>query len=257
MRLFLTLFKASFRSEAQYKFDFFVNILGNIAIIGDFLITVFILMRFKNINGWLLQEVSLMYAITEFGFGVYRFIGDGFNNFELLVLSGKFDTLLIRPASALIQVMLQKVDLKRIGMVVQALAVGIWGLQRCSFIDNSIYIYLPLLLIASVVVNTQIGIILAAVAFWTGKNEDIVILGHYSSRTAAQYPASIYNKLFSSILTFIIPFFSVSYYPLVYYTGRSENTFYLFAPLLAVVAMTPITYVIWSAGIKRYSSTGT
>lgn len=257
MRIFLTLFKASFRSEAQYKFDFFINILGNIAILGDFLITVFILMRFKNINGWLLQEVSLMYAIIEFGFGVYRFIGDGFNNFEVLVLSGKFDTLLIRPASALVQVMLQKVDLKRLGMVVQALAVGIWGLQRCSFIDNSIYVYLPFLLLASVIVNTQIGIMLAAVAFWTGKNEDIVVLGHYSSRTAAQYPASIYNKLFSSILTFIIPFFSVSYYPLVYYTGRSENILYLLAPLLAVVAMTPITYIIWSSGIKRYSSTGT
>ncbi len=257
MRIFLTLFKASFRSEAQYRFDFFINILGNIAIVGDFLITVFILMRFKNINGWLLQEISLMYAITEFGFGVYRFIGDGFNNFEILVLSGKFDTLLIRPASALVQVMLQKVDLKRIGMVVQASVVGIWGLQKCSFIDNSFYLYLPFLLIASVVVNTQIGIILAAVAFWTGKNEDIVVLGHYSSRTAAQYPATIYNKLFSSVLTFIIPFFSVSYYPLVYYTGRSENILYLFAPLLAVAVMTPITYFIWSSGIKRYSSTGT
>jgi len=257
MKLFITLFKASFKSEAQYKFDFFVNILGNISIVGDFLITVFILMRFKNINGWLLQEVSLMYAITEFGFGVYRLIGDGFNNFEILVLSGKFDTLLIRPASTLAQVMLQKVDLKRIGIVIQALAVGIWGMQRCSFIDNSIYFYLPFLLIASVLVNTQVGIILAAVAFWTGKNEDIVVLGHYSSRTAAQYPASIYNKFFSSILTYIIPFFSVSYYPLVYYTGRTENIFCLLAPLLAVSVMTPITYFIWSAGIKRYSSTGT
>ncbi|SDY91650.1 ABC-2 type transport system permease protein [Proteiniborus ethanoligenes] len=258
MGLFLTLFKASFKSEAQYRFDFLINILGNIlGLLGDFIIVVFILMRFKNINGWLLHEVALMYSVIEFGFGMYRLIGDGFNNFELLILSGKFDTLLIRPAPALVQVMLQKVDLKRLGMVAQALGVGIWGLQRCSFINNSFYFYLPLLLLASVIINMQIGIILAAVAFWTGKNEDIVVLGHYSTRTAAAYPATIYNNIFRHILTFVIPFFSLTYYPLVYYTGRSGNAFYLLAPLFGIIAMTPISYLIWSLGIKRYSSTGT
>lgn len=258
MKLFLTLFMASLRSEAQYKFDFFINILGNIlGLLGDFIIVVFILMRFKNIDGWLLHEIALMYGIIEFGFGVYRFVGDGFNNFEVLILSGKFDTLLIRPASALVQVMLQKVDFKRLGMVAQALAVGIWGLQRCSFVNNSIYFYLALLLLASVIINMQISIILAAVAFWTGKNEDIIVLGHYSTRAAAGYPATIYNSIFRHILTFVVPFFSLSYYPLLYYTGRSDNVLYLLAPIFGIIAMTPITYFIWGSGIKRYSSTGT
>lgn len=258
MRLFLTLFKASFRSQAQYKFDFFVSIIGNIlGLLADFIIVAFILMRFKNIDGWQLHEVALIYAIIEFGFGMYRFIGDGFNNFELLILTGKFDTLLIRPTSALLQVMLQKIDFKRLGMVMQAVAVGIWGIQRCNFINNSFYLYLPLLLLSSVLINMQISIILAATAFWTGKNEDIIILGHYSTRSAARYPATIYHNIFSYILTFLIPFFSVSYYPLLYYTGKSNNSFYLLAPFLGVAAMTPISYFIWNSGIKRYSSTGT
>ncbi len=258
MGLFLTLFRASFKSEAQYKFDFFVNILGNfLGLFGDFLITAFILMRFKNINDWQLHEIALLYAIVEFGFGMYRFIGDGFNNFEQLILSGKFDTLLIRPASALIQVMLQKIDFKRLGMVVQAVAVGVWGMQRCSFTSNNFYLYLPLLLIASVIINMELSIILAAIAFWTGKNEDLIILGHYSTRSAARYPATIYHNIFSHILTFVIPFFSVSYYPLLYYTGKSHNFFYLLTPFLGIAAMTPISFIIWNLGIKRYSSTGT
>lgn len=258
MGLFITLFKASLKSEAQYRFDFFVNIIGNfLGLFGDFMILAFILMRFKNIDGWRLHEVALIYFIIEFGFGVYRFIGDGFNKFETLILSGKFDTLLIRPASALFQVMLQKVDFKRLGMVVQALAVGIWGIQRSTFINNGFYFYLPLLLLASVIINLEVSIILAAVAFWTGKNEDIIILGHYSTRSAATYPATIYHKIFSQILTFIIPFFSVSYYPLLYFTGKSGNSFYLLSPFLGILIMTPISYMIWVSGVKRYSSTGT
>lgn len=258
MKLFLTLFKASFKSQTQYKFDFFISIIGNIlGLLGDFIIVAFILIRFKTIDGWQLHEVALMYGIIEFGFGMYRFLGDGFNNFEVLILSGKFDTLLIRPASALLQVMLQKIDFKRLGMVAQASAVGIWGIHRCTFISNSFYLYLPLLLLASVILNIQVSIILAATAFWTGKNEDIIILGHYSTRTAAGYPATIYHNIFSHILTFIIPFFTVSYYPLLYYTGKSDNIFYLLAPFLGITVMTPISYIIWNSGIKRYSSTGT
>lgn len=258
MGLFLTLFKASFKSEAQYRFDFLVNIIGNfLGLLGDFIIVAFILIRFKSIGGWRLHEVAIMYSIIEFGFGIYRFFGDGFNNFESLILTGKFDTLLIRPAPALLQVMLQKVDFKRLGMVAQAVVVGVWGIKGCSFISSYFYLYLPLLLLASVIINIQVSIILAAVAFWTGKNEDIIILGHYSTRSAARYPATIYHNIFSHVLTFIIPFFSVSYYPLMYYTGKSNNIFHLLAPFLGIAIMTPISYFIWNSGIKRYSSTGT
>lgn len=258
MRLFIVLLKASLKSQAQYKFDFFINILGNIlGLLGDFIVVAFILLRFKSIDGWLLHEVALMYAIIEFGFGMYRFIGDGFNHFEQLIIGGKFDGLLIRPASTLLQVMLQKIDFMRLGMVAQAVAVGVWGLQKISFTDNSFYFYLPVLLFASVIINIQISIILAAVAFWTGKNEDIIILGHYSTRSAARYPATIYHNIFSQILTFIIPFFSVTYYPLLYFTGKSSNIYYLVAPLLGILAMTPVCYIMWTSGVKRYSSTGT
>ncbi len=258
MRLFLTLFKASFKSQTQYKFDFLVSILGNIlGLFGDFLIIVFMLMRFKSVDGWQLQEIALMYAIIELGFGFCRLFGEEFNNFETYILSGKFDSLLIRPASPLIQMMLRKVDFKRIGMIAQAAAVGIWGLSKCTFVSNSFYLYLPFLIIASTLINFQVSVILASTAFWTGKNKDIVILGHYATRTAARYPATIYHNIFNFILTFIIPFFSINYYPLLYYTGKSDNIFYLIAPLLVIVVMTPISYIIWTSGIKKYSSAGT
>ncbi|WP_105617261.1 ABC transporter permease [Vallitalea okinawensis] len=258
MTLFVTLFKASLKSDAQYKFDFVINIIGNfLGLFADFLIVAFILLRFQSIDGWELHEVALMYAIVEFGFGVYRFIGDGFNNFEQLILSGKFDTLLIRPAPALVQVMLQKVDFKRLGMILQALAVGIWGLSNVNFISTTYYIYLPILLVASVAMNLAISILLAAIAFWTGKNEDIIILGHYSTRKAASYPATIYHSIFTHALTFIIPFFTISYYPLLYLTGKSKQILFLIAPIIGVLVISFLAYMVWNTGIKRYSSTGT
>jgi len=258
MGLFITLFKASFKSQMQYKFDFFVSILGNIfGLLADFIVLAFILLKFKQIEGWQLHEIAVLYGIIEFGFGGYRFIGEGLNKFEELVLSGKFDTLLIRPASALFQVMLQKIDFKRLGMLIQASAVGLWGLQNTTFVNGNIYAYMPVMLTVSVLINLEVSIALSAIAFWTGKNADIVILGHYSTRTAASYPAGIYHNIFSHFLTFVIPFFTVGYYPLLYFTGKSDNGWLLLSPFFGVLMLTPITIIVWNAGIKRYSSSGT
>lgn len=258
MRLFKILFAASLKSQTQYAFDFIVNVIGNfLGVFGDFLIIAMILLRFQNIQGWTLIEIAVIYSIIEFGHGAFRLIGEGLNNFELLILSGRFDTLLIRPAPALVQVMLQTVDFKRVGLVLQASVVGIWGLSQIEFSQPYAWIYLPTLYLASIVMNLLISILLASTAFWTGKNEDIVILGYYATKTAAQYPATIYHKFFQLVMTFVIPFFTVTYYPLLFLTGKSPNHFLLIAPWLGIAILTPITLGIWNRGIKRYSSTGT
>ena len=258
MRLFKILFIASLKSQTQYAFDFVVNIIGNfLGVFADFLIIAMILLRFQNIQGWTLVEIAVIYSIIEFGFGVYRVIGDGLNNFETLILSGRLDTLLIRPASVLGQAMLQTVDFKKIGLVLQATLVGAWGLSQIEFVHSYAWIYLPTLYFASIVMNLLISILLASTAFWTGKNEDIVILGHYATRTAAQYPATIYHKFFQSVMTFVIPFFTITYYPLLFLTGKSQQSLYLLAPWLGITILAPITMGVWKLGIKRYSSTGT
>lgn len=258
MNLFKTLFIASLKSQTQYKFDFIVSIVGNfLGMLSDFLVLAIILLRFKTIGDWQLHEIALIYGVIEFGFGVYRIVGDGFNNFEDLVLSGKLDTLLIRPIPVIVQVMLQKMDFRRLGAVMQALAVGIWGLSKSEFVHPGIAYYMPVMLIASVLVNLFLSIILAAIAFWTGKNEDIIILGHYSTKAAANYPAEIYHAFFQKILIFVIPLYTVSYFPVQYFTGKSDNIYYLLTPLYGVVVMGLFASFIWSKGLKRYSSAGT
>jgi ABC-2 type transport system permease protein len=249
---------ASLKSQTQYAFDFIVNIIGNfLGLFADFIIIAMILLRFQSIQSWTLVEIAVIYSIIEFGFGTYRLIGDGLNNFEILILSGRFDTLMIRPASILGQVMLQTVDFKRLGLVLQACLVGAWGLSQVEFAHAFAWAYLPLLYLASAIMNLLVSILLASTAFWTGKNEDIIILGHYSTRTAAQYPATIYHKGFQAALTYVIPFFTVTYYPLAYLTGKSAESIYLIAPWLGILILAPLTMGIWKLGVRRYASTGT
>jgi ABC-2 type transport system permease protein len=57
--------------------------------------------------------------------------------------------------------------------------------------------------------------------------------------------------------TFIIPFGSFNYLPLLYLTGRAteHGTLYMLSPLLGMVFLIP-WLLIWNLGVKRYLSTG-
>ncbi|BBE30486.1 ABC transporter permease [Tepiditoga spiralis] len=254
MNLFKSMLKASIKSQLEYRFNFIVDsTISGIVIFSDFLMLAIVLMNFKEIAGWNIYEVAVLYSIVEAGWGIFRLFGEGINKFEELIISGKFDTLLTRPISPIKQLFLQKFELKRIGVFLQAILVGSWGLSNLNI--TSIYMY-PILIFFSIVITFEINLILAAIAFWTIKNSDIIILAFYSTRTASSYPINIYGSILRSILTFFIPIATVGYYPVSYLLGKTKNSFALFSPVLGTLFLIPVTYFIWKMGLKKYTSTG-
>ena len=257
MGIFLTLFKASMKKQTQYKTDFIMSIvMSALILVSDFIVLFFLLSGFNNIEGWNIYEIALIYSIVEFGHGVYRFFANGLNIFQNLIISGRFDGLLIRPISTLTQVIFQQIEFKRIGFIIQALGVGIFRIINLNLSINQILLYVFLLLLAPII-TLEISIIIASTAFWMTKNDDLVVLAYYSTKTAAVYPASIYDKFFQYVLTFAIPLATVGYYPVLYLTGKSENILNIFAPIIAILVFGPLSLLIWNLGLKKYTSTGT
>ena len=71
----------------------------------------------------------------------------------------------------------------------------------------------------------------------------------------AQYPIGIYRKGIVFIFTFIIPYAFINYYPLLYFLDKSNNTLYMFSPLLVLVFLIPCL-LSFKIGLKHYNSTG-
>ncbi len=259
MNLFFILLKASIKSQMQYKANFIISsLVSGLTIFSDFLLIAILLLKFENILDWTLYEVAIIYSIIEFGFGSYRLFFNGLDNFEDLIITGKFDALLIRPISTLLHVMIQRFDLRRIGIIIQSLAVGIFGIANSNLHENKYFLLLyGLLLFSSFIITVSINVILATIAFWTGKNKDIVVLAFYSTRVAASFPLEIYNQFIKFLLTFIIPFSTSAYYPILFITKKSENVLFLFAPLMAIILIVPFALCFWSYGTKKYRSSGT
>lgn len=258
MKSIAALFMASLKSQYEYRLNFWFDlIISGVNLLSDFLLVAFLMMSFRDIGGWNLGEVAVIYSIVELGWGIFRIFGEGLHRFEELMVTGRFDLLLIRPMGTIKQLLLQKVDFRRLGVIFEAGAVAVFGFTVSGLDFGKIWWIYLLLVFCSTIVTFEINIILAAIAFWTVRNYDIIVLAFYSTRTAAMYPANIYSPPLKHILTFVIPLATVGYYPVGYLTGKLTNSLALVSPVLGVGVLIPIAIVMWKSGLKHYASTGT
>ncbi|SSC11453.1 conserved membrane protein of unknown function [Mesotoga infera] len=258
MRSVIALFMASLKAQYEYRLNFWLDTLINGAnLFSDFLLMAFLMLSFKEIGGWSLGEIAVIYSIVEMGWGIFRLFGEGLHRFEELMVTGRFDLLLIRPMNTVKQLLLERIDFRRLGVVIEALAVAIFGFTASRIDFGDMWLAYIVLVFFSTVMTFEINIILAAIAFWTVRNSDIIVLAFYSTRTAAMYPAHIYGPVLKNVLTFIVPLATVAYFPVGYLTGRITSIIALISPVLGVTALLPVTVLIWKLGLKHYASTGT
>jgi ABC-2 type transport system permease protein len=77
----------------------------------------------------------------------------------------------------------------------------------------------------------------------------------FSMNEFAKYPLSIYHGAIRILLTWIIPYGFVSFYPASYLLGRDVGQLVWLSPIVALVFIF-IAYRAWLFGLRHYSSTG-
>jgi len=257
MGIFGTLIKASLKSQFEYRVNFFVDLITSaLSIFSDFLLLAVVLSNFKSLGGWTLYEVAILVSIIDGGWAVYRTFGEGIERMQVFLQTGRLDTLLIRPIPTLLHLMIHQVQFRRIGVLIQALLVGFWGISNAGISNPGFIAFYLLLIILSGIMILEINIIIAAVAFWTIRNDDLLVLSVYATKTAASYPLKIFNPILRNILTFLLPLGTITYFPVSYLLGKTDSTLAILAPFISIIAMIPVCYLLWSQGMKKYTGTG-
>ena len=68
---------------------------------------------------------------------------------------------------------------------------------------------------------TGIKLITSSIAFWTKRSGHITHM-FYMVNDFAKYPTTIYNRVLSFIITFIIPFAFTAFFPASYFLGNGN-----------------------------------
>ncbi len=254
--LYLSFVKTSMKEMLIYRLDCIVGMLSQI--FTELVEILFIWIVFQNtetLAGWTFEHILLLYGITLLSVGISDFCFDALYDIgPKYIRRGDFDKILLRPIHPLISI---------IGDSKEFTALGYFGLGLFLVITMFIKLAIPVTfgLLLQIVFFSIIGAsIIGAIntifsisSFWTYRSNE-VIWSFYRTYTFTQYPIDIYNGFIKLLITVILPFAFVAYYPTMNYLGMNSYMLYL-SPIVAIVLWF-IAIKVWNFALNKYRSTG-
>jgi ABC-2 type transport system permease protein len=243
----------------EYRTSFILLSIGQFFV--PFLIFVSILLffqRFPNIGGWSLYEVALCYSVIHIAFSISECFARGFDSFSSIIVNGDFDRILVRPRNTILQVLGSKFEFTRIGRLTQSVIVLIFSLVNLNIVWNPYKVVtLVLMIISGIFIFTGIYMLGATLCFWTIEGLEVINIFTDGGREISQYPLSIYKEWIRKFFTFVIPFGTVNYLPLMFILDKTQGNklLYMFTPLLGLLFIIPCI-LVWNFGVRHYKSTG-
>src|SRR5262245_49065626 len=197
----------------QYRASFVMTTIGALLQTGVEFVGVWALFdRFGEIRGWTLREVALFYGMISITWAVCDSIARGFDIFDKTVRAGDFDRVLVRPRSTILQLLGQELTLRRIGRLLQGIAVFAYAAGGIAWTVPR-----ALLLVAAIAsgacVFLGLVVLQATMAFWTVESLEVWNAFTYGGVTMSQYPLAIYRSWMRELFTYAIPLACVNYLP--------------------------------------------
>ncbi len=256
-KLYMHYVSINIRSMMQYKTSFLLTAIGQFLVsFNVFLGVFFMFQRFSQVKGFTYSEVLLCFSIMLLEFSIAEMYARGFDMFPGMVRDGSFDRVLVRPQNEILQVLGSKFELTRIGRMLQAIVMFVYGVSKSDVVwTPSRILTVIFMLMGGTALFTGIFLIYATLCFFTLDGLEFMNVLTDGAREYGKYPLSVYGKRMLQFTTFLVPYSLVQYYPLLYLLGRTSNVLCMYLPLLAILFLAPC-YLLWRFGVSRYKSSG-
>ena len=250
------------RSEMQYRVSFALRMVGTFAVtIIDFAGIAVVLARVPHLQGWSLYEVGILCGMSAISFSLAEMIAGALDFFDEFVQAGTFDRLMIRPLPLLMQAMTERFSLRRLGRSSQGafvLAISLRALDIAWTWDKALV--LAIALCSGIAIFFTIFVLSAVFCFWTVQGKVATHVFTYGGDFMTSYPLDIYRDWLRRFVTFVVPLAFVNYYPALYLLDRADTLGMpswtgLLAPVVAAF-LGFVAWIAWTAGVRRYQSTG-
>lgn len=257
-KIYMKLVGLHIKSRLAYREDFLIGLGGMlITNLVGILALWLVFDSVDNILGWSYNEIIFIYAFTLMSTLPFQLFFDNVWQLNGKLVDGSFIKYYFKPLNIMFYFISETVDIKAIGQLLISLAA--FG-YSCSTLDVDWNIPLILcalmLLISSALVMIGIMLLASATGFWV-LNGTFALLFAFKLKDFSHYPMEIYNTVFKSIFTYLIPIGFVGYYPARFILRENQYSQAIFlTPLVGVVTVS-VAYVIWMKGARQYAGTGT
>ena len=259
LRIGALYFAQALKMRMEYRADFFVECIASLLQqISGLLVLGFVFQNFHALKEWHQDDVFFVYGFSLIPMAFFDAFSSSFYMFsDKYIVNGELDRLMLRPLSSLFQLFMEGISFEFLADL--ALGIGVLGYawRRVGpALSPSVVLQFMLCVCGAWGVLTGVFLALTALSFWSNDRLSFVP-PVYNLLNFARYPLNIYRRFVQILLTWVIPFGFVAFYPSAGFLekGAAYNSFSQAVPL-AGLAMLALGMLMWRLGLRAYSGAG-
>lgn len=248
------------RAAAAYRGSFALMVLlGFVVAAVDVAVILVVFANTTALAGFTRDEVLLLYGAASLSFTLCDMLVGNLDRVSAHIKAGTFDTFLIRPVGAWVQLAADRFNPTRIGRIVQAVlvlghavtALGV-GWDRGWMI--------AVMVATGMVIFGSLWTLAGALQFLLTDAPEVVNTFTYGGQQLTQYPLAVYSRELVLGVTYVLPLAFVNWQPGLYVLGRDDpfgtpEALRFLGPVAALV-LALAAMAAWRQGVRHYRSTG-
>ncbi|HEY0826777.1 MAG TPA: ABC-2 family transporter protein [Bacilli bacterium] len=252
LKLFIfvwTCWKLNLAGALEFRLSFFLT--AGMMMINNFVWIFFwsiFFTRFPVVNGWVLEDVMMMWAVSAGGYGLMAVLFGNTMMMARLIATGQLDTYLAQPKPVLLHVLVSRMSLSAIGDFVFAILIFVF-FGDTSFMGILKFI---LALLVSALIFLFFILIAHTLAFYIGNAEGISYQLFNCLLAFSTYPTDIFHGWGRVVLFTVIPAGFISYLPIGLLRGVQMD--FILGACGVAAALTVGGIWFFYKGLRRYSS---
>ena len=259
LRLYAKLQLVQIRATVEYRADFWIGILGAMLQQGAGLVFVSALFsQIPEVAGWTVWNIAILYGLAMLPKGLTELFCDGPWTLRGKVNSGEFDRVLVRPVSPALQSATAIVSIHGFGQVILGIIVLAMGMSRSDIAFQWWTLpYLALIVVSSAVMIGALNFVINMTGFWEPSAQSALPTMLALLIDFAKFPLDIYTMVIRGLVTVVMPYAFVSYFPALLLLNRDTPWRWLgLATPLVTVLVLMFTAWLWGKALNRYQGVG-
>ncbi len=255
--------KLSIKQSTIYRGTWLLGVIGQFLNYGATILSLYIvILSLGNIKGWTADEMIFIYALSLLAYALAASVFYGpCMMLGTKVLNGDFDQTLTKPMNALAYEILLHFNVGYISHVILGIVLVVISMKKMSLeISFITVINIIVIVICGVLIQAALLLFASMFSFIMVNGNPALKFLVSKARNFIQYPLNIYPKSIQLILTFVLPYGFINFYPVVNLLHKEElalggSLLGTLFPLIAIMLFV-ISIFAWNKSLKVYSSAG-
>ena len=245
----LALWKANLLAAMEYRVAFILQVVGMMLNNGIYFIFWLIFFeRFKEIRGWGVGEMLLLFGIVAVGFGLASYLFGNVLQLADVIAGGRLDYYLSLPRPVLLHVLASRSNSSGLGDTLYGLMSFAMAEQ---YSPGAIVRFIVGVLVAMAVILGFL-ILVQSLAFWVGNTTMLSRQAINAIITFSLYPITLFDGMAKFLLFTILPAAFIGAIPAEFV--RSFSWAELAQLLAGAFIFLGLAFLFFQQGLRRYES---